>query len=141
MLEIFIPLAAVLLTGLGYVLKKFVIDPVKEQQKCFEDIRSSLFYYADIITDVRNNQVQRRNEASDKFRNLAASLDAKTKAIKGYGFLVTFKIVKKRSDVKETVGELVGLSNSFFPPAGETSSQFHGRENRDRRNKIIKLLE
>lgn len=140
MIDIIIALAVPLLGGLLYVFYKFVIDPIKELHKCFADITSSLSYYSNILADVRNNQDQRRSEASDKFRQLAASLEPKKRSIKLYNILERFKVVKKQECIDAVTTNLYHLSNSMTPNAGEEYSREKGRENLSAKKEIESIL-
>jgi len=133
-------IGGVLIYTMGQVISKFFIEPIHSQAKCIEKISHSLIFYANIYANVRNDQHDIRKKVSNTTRHQASILAARTNMIKFYRLFELLMLVPKRNDVEKAVGELIGLSNSIFPPAGEDASINQSRENHTSLENIKKLL-
>ena len=133
-------LGGVLIYTLGQFISKFFIEPIHAQAKCIEHISHSLIFYANVYCNVSNKQHDIREKISNTIRHQASVLISRTNMIRVYSFFEHLKLVPKRDDVDKAVAELIGLSNSIFPPVGIDTDPNGSRENYIRSENIKKFL-
>lgn len=110
-IRILIPL---LLGGAGFIILKFILDPILKQKSHITTITEYLISNADIIATPGKDNIEKRNNISKELRNLSSGLTSKTLAIPFYAFFWRIGIIKNKSDIKETAQDLIRLSNSLF---------------------------
>lgn len=119
----------------GQIISKFFIDPIHKQAEIIGEISDALVYYAREYTSPGRLKKEMLNEASNKLRQLASLLKAKTYVIKWYSLFELPGWIPKLKAVEEASKYLIALSNSVYKDMGGD-----GIKNAEVANKIRKLL-
>ena len=102
------------LGGIGFIIFKFILDPILKQKLHITKVIEYLISHADRIANPGNDNIKERNNISTELRNLSSGLTSKTVAIPVYTFFEIARIVKNKSKIAETAEDLIRLSNSLF---------------------------
>ncbi|MDP2940510.1 MAG: hypothetical protein Q8O13_10660 [Candidatus Omnitrophota bacterium] len=114
MKEIIKILITLLLGGAGFIILKFILDPILKQKSHITTVIDYLISNANIIATPGKDNIEKRNNISRELRNLSSGLTSKTLAIPVYTIFEIPKIVKKKSEIEKTAQDLMRLSNSLF---------------------------
>ncbi len=107
----------------GQIITKFFIEPIHEQFRLIGEIADSLVFYANVYGNPGFGDPERMSKASDKLRQQASQLRARTNAIRGYQLWQFLRIVPKREGVMEASRNLIGLSNSIHQGDPKTNNE------------------
>ncbi len=118
----------------GQILTKFFIEPIHEQFRVIGEIADSLVFYANVYSNPGTAPRENMDEASMKLRQQASRLRARTSAVRWYGLWEKLRVVRRRGNIVEAAGNLIGLSNCIHQSVG------NGRENGRRRDAIMSML-
>lgn len=100
--------------GIGtYVLKIFVIDPIREYRNVRKNISRDLVDYANLIANPGSGDPARIDEAETAFRDHASDLKAAADDVPLYSLWVKIRLIPPREEVSEARKQLIGLSNSI----------------------------
>jgi hypothetical protein len=125
-------LGGILIFALTQLMQKFLIEPAYEQSKVIGEIFFGLIYYANRYTNPGSGRPEDLTATSDAFRRYASQLQGTTNAIRCYNLFEKLRIVPKRANVEQAVGDLIRISNSI--------DSGNGRENRQDAHNVKKLL-
>lgn len=125
-------LGGVLVFGFSEIIQKFLVEPVHEQAKVIGEIFFGIVYYGDRYANPGTGPPEAMAEAADAFRLYASRLEGTTHAIRWYRFFECIRLVPKRENVEEAVGNLIRISNSIYTG--------NGRENSNDADNVKKLL-
>lgn len=95
----------------GQVVSRFLIEPIYELRKLRGTIADALIYYAHYFSDSVERPFEEVRDASDKFRQLAAELMARTIGVPGYRLLGWLRLIPPFQDIINARRALFGLSN------------------------------
>jgi len=102
------------LGGIGFIVFKFILEPILKQRSHITKVIEYLISHANIIANPGNNNIEERNDISTELRNLSSGLTSKTVAIPVYTFFEIVRIIKNKSKIEETAQDLIRLSNNLF---------------------------
>jgi hypothetical protein len=124
MSELFKIVLTVGLTVVGglavFVLQRFVLDPLNEQNKVLGRIAYAMFYYGreysyPIDPSHAPEDAQKRYQAAaDQIRGLAASLAEASQAIRFRWVWIPLGLTQRRKTINDSIGLLTRISNAFF---------------------------
>lgn len=100
--------------GVGFIILKFILDPILEQKSHLIRVIDYLISNANIIAAPGKDNIQKRDSISQELRNLSSGLISKTLAIPVYTIFEILKFVKDKSEIEKTGQDLMRLSNSLF---------------------------
>ena len=133
-------LGGISLFVLERVLERVFINPIQKQKEIIEEIAVSLiryatFYNQPVSVNYSEDSVfrQRRVDAKDKTRELAAQLKVRTNGVLFYKIWSKIGYVIPQNKIEEAYRELIGLSNSYF-------ENRDGSRNSERAEKIRNFL-
>lgn len=111
----------------GQVAIRLIIEPFQRYLDVHGEINTSLIYYKDEYGNPGSGNKERMNEASQKLRQLAGQLMAKTSATRFYGRFEKFYRVGKFDDNFEASKKLIRISNNIH--SGDGSKNLKEAEN------------
>lgn len=115
-------LGGVLVFGFSEIIQKFLVEPVHEQAKVIGEIFFGIVYYGDRYANPGTGPPKAIAETADAFRLYASRLEGTTHAIRWYCFFECIRLVPKRGNVEEAVGNLIRISNSIYTGNGRENS-------------------
>ena len=103
-----------------FVLQRFVLEPLNEQNRVLGRITYAMFYYGrgysfPIDPSQAPEDAQKRYwAAADQIRGLAASLAEASQAIRFHWIWIPLGLTRRRKRINDSIGLLTRMSNSFF---------------------------
>lgn len=106
-------IGGVLIYVLGQIMMKFIIDPLQKQKLLIGEIAADLIFYADIIANPGDDNIERRKEAKKQLRQKASLLRSYTYLIPSYQSLTIIKFAISKSSITIASRNLVAISNNL----------------------------
>ena len=127
-------LVGVIVLVVGQIIIRFFIQPIEELKKTIAEVADVLIYYSHWYTGgtwlPEHNQTV--ETAKSELRQKASQLRSRANMLPWYAAFSSLSVVPTQKNISQASNVMIGIVNSTD---GE-----HGRENKERRDEIVKLL-